>query len=195
MALALPARAATAPIPPAPIPLQTLELSGASFPGLAGPSHLQLLANAKEWARHFLHESRRAEIREEAENAADGFEEGLVEGFRTRGVTRAEYEAQVFAAPRGAVHEVTKWTGEERARDRGHPSLAISHLSGLPDSVVFSEFYFLPEEGVTNVVLADGRCWLHVSAISNHVTQRAQSERPMIALARRIATRFTPTCA
>jgi hypothetical protein len=180
---------AASPIAPA-----ALEIRGREFPGFAGARTSTLVAsNAHQWAIHF-HESPAEEHLEEAENAENGFEEAVVETFRTKARREGIYEAQVFSAMSGAVHEVAKWTSEAMVSRKHNPGLRVSELPGVVGSVVFSEFLPKRKEGATNVVFSVGRCWLHVSDEVEHASTRTQSNRAAFALARTLDRRMKPAC-
>jgi hypothetical protein len=171
-----------------------LKIHARAFPGFAGAHTTTIVAtNAQQWAKHF-HESAAEERVEEAENAENGFEEAVVETFTTKADREAIYEAQVFSAVRGAVHEVTKWTLEATANREHNPGLKIFRLPGIGGSVVFSEFLPRHREGASNVVFSVGRCWLHVSNEVQHVSTRAQSNRATVALARALDRRMKHIC-
>jgi hypothetical protein len=169
-----------------------LEIRAGRFPGFAGAhATITVAANAKQWAEHF-HESPAEERAEEAENAANGFEEGIVERFTTS-AAEGEYEVQVFSAHRSAVREVAQWTREEKLRDRGSEP-EQSTAPGVAGSVLFSEVIPQQGESASNVVFPVGRCWFHVSDGLSHVSSRAQGKRATLALARALDRRMRRIC-
>jgi hypothetical protein len=171
-----------------------LEIRSSAFPGFAGAHTVTIVAtNSKQWAEHF-HESAADERAEEAENAAHGFDEGIVEKFTSR-AGEAEYEVQVFSSARSAVREVSQWTREEKARDTHGSDLEISAAPGVADSVLFSELIPRDKESSSNVVFPLGRCWFHLSDGLIRISSRGRGNQATIALAKALDRGMSRVCA
>lgn len=185
--------ASTSAVAAASISPSRLEIRSSEFPGFTGAHTVTTIsANAKQWAEHF-HESAGEERAEEAENAAHGFQEGIVEAF-TSGAGEAEYEVQVFGSSHSAMREVTQWTREEEARDKHGSELEISRAPGVAGSVLFSEIVQRQKESSSNVVFPLGRCWFHVSDGLAYISSRAQGNQATIALAQTLDRSMRHTC-
>ena len=171
---------------------QALELAALNVGTYAGPVTSVVLANS---ARRWIREGEQYDSSTQKELKyliANGFEDGVVEGFQGN-QREGVYDGTAYMTAGGAARETRRLIayGAKHDEQRGLERAAVR---GLPGGVVIGDFDPGERSATANVYFRVGRCAFLVADLVHAASRRSEGSRPAINEARRIARRARRVC-